>query len=187
MDPVTRPPPRASHCFVSECYSVRPAAAPHLALLNGIELAAAQLLNGHAPRSVLEETTPLSVFEAAMRQQQLWVALVGETPVGFAHVEMLGIGRPHLDELDVHPSHGRKGVGTRLVHAVCDWAAAAGHAQVTLTTFRWVPWNMPWYARLGFVELPPEQWSQELRAQVDSETARGLDPARRVVMTYRCS
>ena len=169
-----------------ERYSIALAKAHHLASLKGVELAAAGLLCGHAPQSVLDEATPLSVLTAAMRRRRLWVALAGDTPVGFAHVEMLGIDRPHLHELDVHPSHGRRGLGARLVGAVCDWAAAGGHEQITLTTFRLVPWNMPWYARLGFVELPAEQWSAELRAQVDSETARGLDPARRVVMVYRC-
>jgi hypothetical protein len=27
---------------------------------------------------------------------------------------------------------------------------------LTLTTFRAVPWNLPFYARLGFVEIPRE-------------------------------
>ncbi|MEO5820374.1 MAG: hypothetical protein ABIT71_07680 [Vicinamibacteraceae bacterium] len=46
-------------------------------------------------------------------------------------------------------------------------------------------WNMPWYSRLGFVELPPEAWHGALRRQVASETARGLDPAGRLAMVRR--
>jgi hypothetical protein len=53
---------------------------------------------------------------------------------------------------------------------------------VTLTTFRDVPWNMPFYARLGFEIVPPEQVGPALFAIVEGETRRGLDPARRVVM-----
>jgi GNAT superfamily N-acetyltransferase len=173
--------------LVRDRYSIARAELRHLDGLNDIELAAAQLLSGHAPPSVLEETTPHDVLTAAMRRGHLWVALAGDAPVGFAQVEMLGSDGPHLDEIDVHPTHARRGLGTRLIGGVCEWAAAAGYEQLTLTTFRLVPWNMPWYARLGFVELPSDQWGNELREKVDSETARGLDPSRRVVMAYWCA
>jgi GNAT superfamily N-acetyltransferase len=168
-------------------YSIARAEPRHLDGLSGIELAAAQLLSGHAPRAVLEETLPRSVLAAAMRRGHLWVALEGDSPVGFAQVEMLAGDLPHLNEIDVHPAHGCRGLGTRLVRTVCDWGAGAGYAQITLTTFREVVWNMPWYTRLGFVELPAERWRDELRRLVAAETARGLDPARRAVMTYRCA
>src|ERR1051325_11182541 len=88
---------------------------------------------------------------AATRRGHLWVALDGDSPVGFAHVEMLGSDRPHLDEIDVHPAHGRRGLGTRLVGGVCEWAAASGYQQITLTTFRLVPWNRTCQRNLGFV------------------------------------
>lgn len=166
-------------------YSIILAEPRHIGALSAIELAAAALLAGHAPPSVLAEVTPRAVLEAALARRHLWLAVLGDTPVGFAHVEPLSVDVPHLDELDVHPSHGRRGLGTRLVQAVCDWAAAAGHRDITLTTFRDVPWNMPWYRRLGFVELPPQGWSDALRRQVASETARGLDPACRLVMVRR--
>src|SRR5262249_22033744 len=134
----------------------------------------------------LEEVTPPDILAAAMGRRHLWVALAGDAPVGFAHVDMLAPDSPHLAEIDVHPVHGRRGLGTRLVKAVCDWTDAEGHEQLTLTTFRSVPWNMPWYSRLGFVELPPATWRGELRRLVDVETARGLEPTRRAVMAYRC-
>ena len=56
----------------------------------------------------------------------------------------------HLEELDVLPGHGRQGIGTRLVRALCDGARGRGIAAVTLCTFRDVPWNAPFYERLGF-------------------------------------
>jgi GNAT superfamily N-acetyltransferase len=176
----------ASNSCVSGRYSIALAQERHLDGLNDIELAAARLLSGHAPPSVLEEATPHHEFAAATQRGHLWVALDGDSPVGFAHVKMLSCELPHLEEIDVHPDHGRRGLGTRLVRAVCQWATVAGYAQLTLTTFRLVPWNMPWYARLGFVELPAPQWPDALRRLVDAETARGLDPALRVVMTHRC-
>ena len=51
-----------------------------------------------------------------------------------------------------------------------------------LTTFRHLPWNMPFYARLGFQEVPVAEQSPALRAVFDAETRRGLDADRRLVM-----
>lgn len=153
-----------------------------LHLLPAIELAAAVLLNGHAPVSVLCETTSDGEFRAAQRAGRLWVALNGDTPVGFSQAEVLSSREAHLKEIDVHPTHGRRGLGTRLVAAVCEWAARAGYRAVTLTTFRDVPWNMPFYASLGFEVVPVCELAGELLNVVEDETRRGLDPLRRVVM-----
>ena len=120
-----------------------------------------------------------------MRQGRLWVALAHATPVGFALVTMLAPDLPHLEEVDVEPSHGRRGLGTALVRAVCEWAAASGFPMLTLTTFRAVPWNLPFYARLGFVEIPRELLRPELAAVVSGDAARGLAPETRAVMAYR--
>ena len=54
------------------------------------------------------------------------------------------------DELAVTPAHGRRGVGRALVDEVLAWSAAQGLPSVTLITFRDVPWNGPFYEKLGF-------------------------------------
>jgi GNAT superfamily N-acetyltransferase len=162
--------------------TIRAARPRDVGLLPAIELAAAQLLSGHAPDSVLNETTSQEVLEAARREGRLWVALVDDEPVGFAHVETIESDAVHLAEIDVLPEHARRGLGTRLVTRVCDWAASAGCGSVTLTTFRDVPWNMPFYARLGFEVMSTAELTPALRAVVDDERRRGLDPERRVVM-----
>lgn len=166
-------------------YSISSARPEHLDALADIELAAATMLKGHAPPSVLEESTPRAEFGRALHEGRLWVALCGETPVGFALVEMLAEDLPHLEEMDVTPDHGRRGIGTALLQTVLDWVARAGHQQITLTTFRNVPWNMPFYSRVGFVEIPPHELRPELETVVRDEAGRGLDRAQRVVMGYR--
>ena len=160
----------------------RPGDLSHIA---PIELAAARLLVGHAPEAVLEEITSNEDLQAAQRDGRLWVALSGDMPVGFAHVELLEPNAAHLEEIDVHPEHGRRGLGTQLVREVCRWAEARRLGAVTLTTSRDVPWNMPFYARLGFEEVPPADLSPTLREILADEARRGLDPARRVAMRWR--
>jgi GNAT superfamily N-acetyltransferase len=173
---------KPSHNHVYIISQARQGDVPQLAT---IELAAADLLAGHAPDSVLRETTSLSELRYAQSQGRLWVALVKDVPVGFAHVEVIEPLGAHLKEIDVHPDHGRRGIGTSLVTAVCNWAALAGYACVTLTTFRDVSWNMPFYAKLGFLEVATTDLSSPLRSVVQDEARRGLDPARRVVMRRR--
>jgi hypothetical protein len=60
-----------------------------------------------------------------------------------------------------------------LVNAVCDWATAEGLPAVTLTTFRDVAWNGPFYAKLGFRELV--DLSPGLVAMREHERAIGDD------------
>jgi GNAT superfamily N-acetyltransferase len=135
-------------------YSIRSAQAEDIPALSAIELAAAQLLRGYAPEAVLAETTDECALANAARDGHLWVASTGNTPVGFALVKLLADDLPHLDELDVDPSHGRRGLGTALVRKVCDWAASSKYAMLTLTTFRAVAWNFPFYTRLGTRRSP---------------------------------
>jgi len=190
MEPKTQEKRRSSLTrltdFTIPRYSICSARAEHISALSAIELAAAQLLRGYAPESVLAETTDERTFADATRHGRLWVAATGNIPVGFALVEMLADDLPHLEELDVDPSHGRRGLGTALVRAVCEWATVSGYVMLTLTTFRAVPWNLPFYARLGFVEIPRETLRPELSAVISEEAHRGLNPDTRVVMGYRC-
>ncbi|WP_371780036.1 GNAT family N-acetyltransferase [Streptosporangium subroseum] len=109
------------------------------------------------------------------------VLVAGSPPVGFAMFGWID-GSLHLDQLAVHPDHGRQGIGGRLLEAVCDHAASMGCGAVTLTTFRDVPWNGPWYARRGFAVLDPAEWGPELAALVAHERELGIELAPRVVM-----
>ena len=157
-----------------------------LPLLPAIELAAARMLTGHAPAAVLAETTTQFQFRDAWRHRRLWVALADQMPVGFAHVVVHEPRVAHLEELDVDPKHGRRGLGRWLIATVCAWAAEHGYGAVTLTTFRDVPWNMPFYERLGFAVVPSGEISPALLSVVIDEYRRGLDPQRRVVMRRWC-
>ena len=162
-------------------YTIGRARRRDLAFIQPIELAAARLLEGYAPESVLAAATSEQHIARAYSDRLLWVARRDGCPVGFAHVVVHG-NRAHLAELDVLPAHGRRGVGGRLVLTVCRWARSNRLKAVTLTTFRDVPWNMPFYAKLGFEEIPKAKLKDSLRRILRAETRSGLDPARRVAM-----
>jgi GNAT superfamily N-acetyltransferase len=93
---------------------------------------------------------PFNALEEDDHLDQAEVVLVAGRPAkGFACIEVVD-GVAHLWQLSVHPSVGRRGIGKSLVEASCEWAATNGYPAVTLTTYRDVPWNAPFYARLGF-------------------------------------
>jgi len=84
--------------------------------------------------------------------QAVLVLVVADPPVGFVCVELVD-GNPHIWQLAVHPDHGRQGLGRAVVEAACEWARSERFDGITLTTYRDVPWNGPFYESLGFVTL----------------------------------
>ena len=155
-----------------------------LADLSGIELAAAALfpLADLAP-NLRQKGLPLSFFENALSAGRLWVArtVAPAAPVGFAAVLLLD-GSAHLHQMDVLPGHGRRGIGRALVHHVAEWSHASGFDTLTLTTFRHLPWNAPFYASVGFAEITDRNLGPELREAMAKEAENGLDSSKRVAM-----
>lgn len=157
-----------------ERYRIELARQEHLHCLAAIEQAAAQIFPLEVvPPQVRAESVPADVLNAAQSAGRLWVALVDDEPVGFALVESIG-DEAVLAEIDVHPAHARQGLGRMLVAAVVSWAMAQRFAAISLTTFRDIPWNAPFYARLGFRTLDASELTPALQRTLDAEGARGL-------------
>jgi GNAT superfamily N-acetyltransferase len=94
------------------------------------------------------------------------------TPYGFVHVLEVE-GQAHLEQLSVHPDRQRCGTGSALVRGALEGAFARGHRELTLMTYVDVPWNAPFYARLGFAAVEPRsRFEHEL---VRIEHRLGLD------------
>lgn len=64
-------------------------------------------------------------------------------------------------------------------------ARAKGLLAITLTTFKNVPWNAPFYARLGFEQLPEATLAPRLAAILAEEYRRGFAPGSRCAMSWR--
>jgi GNAT superfamily N-acetyltransferase len=88
----------------------------------------------------------------------------------------------HLCEIDVHPEHGRAGIGRTLMAACEDWALANGKTGISLTTFIDVPWNGPWYAQIGYVPYDPPLWPPAHAQIWAGQLASALDCTRRHMM-----
>jgi GNAT superfamily N-acetyltransferase len=159
-------------------YRVRLAVAADVPALARAEDAAAGLFAGHplGERFRATPTAPADYF-AAIAERRLFAAVgPGGGAVGYALAGEVG-ANAHLEEVSVHPDHGRRGVGEALVGAVFEWARARGHRAITLTTLESVPWNAPWYRKLGFRALAPEELTVELRALLAREAERGIGRA----------
>lgn len=148
---------------------IRPALKTELTHLHAIERAAAVLFPvGRIPD--VDDVMPLADLIKATEDGLLFVATTGRTAAGFAMAQKFD-DCLHLAVMAVHPDHGNRGLGRELVLAMLQEAARRKHARVTLTTFADLPWNGPFYRKMGFrvlsdTELTPslsEILAQELR------------------------
>jgi GNAT superfamily N-acetyltransferase len=125
---------------------------------------------------------PLDRLARLIDVGQVWVAAdVDDLPVGMV-IASVRDHAAYVEEMDVLPRHGRRGLGTRLLARVVQWATERGHAAVTLCTFRDVPWNGPFYRRQGFRDLEPHEWSPGMAGIRAAEAEHGLRVEARVFM-----
>ena len=155
--------------------AVRHARPSDLAYLSSIEESGADTfaragipLVDRAPPSAPDHWAPS--LEAGV----LWVADDPRAgPIGFL-AGKLEDGGLHIEEIDVAMERQREGHGRRLIQRAAEWARERGLAVLTLTTFRAVAWNGPFYASLGFVEPSPAETPAWLEAILAKEAARGF-------------
>lgn len=180
---------------------VRPATEQDLAVLGDVEAAADTTFEALLGPSPFGDSPPPAGTERAAEPGFLLAAVVdgadmgwaedpvppgsslahGDRPAGFVHV-LERDGQAHLEQLAVLPGYQGLGLGTALVEAACTEARRRGHLSITLRTYADIPFNGPFYARRGFVEVPAPRTDlhRELeRAEQAVDLARH---GRRVVM-----
>jgi GNAT superfamily N-acetyltransferase len=141
---------------------IRTARVDELTVLVSIDEDAASLYAENGLELVLSDTHPFTVAEralwrTALEQRSAYFALdgVGE-PIGFAALTLLD-GAAYLDQLSVRRRAMRRGVGRRLLEVGIDWARSQSQPALTLTTYRHLPFNRPFYERHGFRVLRDEE------------------------------
>jgi GNAT superfamily N-acetyltransferase len=162
--------------------TVRPPRFDELASLQVLEVASGRaFLEVGMPEIAGDEGLAAEVLERYRAAGRAWVLDVDGAIAGFVVVDVLD-GVAHVEQISIDPDHARQGLGRILLDHVAEWARARGDARVTLTTFRDVAWNAPYYERCGYRILDDAERGPELIAQMDIEAAHGLDPETRVAM-----
>lgn len=168
---------------LSNGYTLQLAKETHIPSLSAIEESVGAMFTpGSIPESVLAERVPRDVFADAVSQGRLLAVLdASQIPVGFAFWQNIG-AFALLALIEVSPPHGQKGLGKALVLQVINQVAEAGFQQLYLTTFSNIPWNAPFYQKLGFVLLNDEEQPDFIKDILLEERGKGL--RNRVAMRY---
>jgi GNAT superfamily N-acetyltransferase len=159
------------------------ARAKQIADIPRIERAAAALFaEADLPQHIRHRVTAAADLRHAMDDDRLWVAILnGRRTIGYAMADIVD-DEAYLTEVDVLPEFGRRGIGTQLVNTVVKWAASSGFDTLALITFRHLPWNAPFYEKLGFSCIDPAEHGPELSGLIEEEQQIGIDTANRVAM-----
>ncbi|MFD6342430.1 GNAT family N-acetyltransferase [Streptomyces sp. NPDC060131] len=160
-----------------------PAAPADLPLLQDIERAAGEPFRALGMAAIADDAPPaLDLLERYRRAGRAWVTDDGTgRPIAYLIHDTVD-GAAHVEQVSVHPDAARRGVGRALLGHLAERAVHAGLPALTLTTFAEVPWNAPYYARLGFRTLAEDELTDGLREIRRTEAAHGLDRWPRVCM-----
>ena len=137
--------------FAKNLPRIRRATDAELPLLQEIERTAGEQFAGVGLASVADDTPPtVAELRSRLAAGLIWVAFDEDgAPVAYLTAEPVDDAL-HIDQVSVQPDHARRGIGRQLIEHAAGWARDHGYPALTLTTFRDVIWNAPYYERLGF-------------------------------------
>jgi len=128
------------------------------------------------------EPMALETVDRKIAAREIIVAVdATATCVGFVMFEPQP-ARIYVQELDVLTSHAGRRIGAALIEQVAQLARERQLTQLVLSTYRDVPWNAPYYRRLGFRNIDTAGLDAALSARRDAHIARGLDESQRLFM-----
>lgn len=161
---------------------IRLASADELYKIAPVEKAAAEAFREIGMDAVADDA-PIAESELlrAVEEQRLWVAV----EYGVLKAYLLGDFLPqslHIDQVTVHPDASRRGLGALMIESVSADPRSKERGLITLTSFANVPWNAPYYERIGFLDIPESDWPEGVAAKVAEEQESGLASWPRVVM-----
>jgi predicted N-acetyltransferase YhbS len=150
-------------------------------LIREIERASAQRFIGLMDALAADEPSPAEILAARIASSGLLVAVDADAPIAFVMFRPVEDGL-YIEQLDVLPAFAGRRIGAALLDAVAERARSSGLKHLTLSTFRDVPWNAPYYRRLGFVDIADDALTPGLLEIRHEHLARGLDESQRTFM-----
>jgi GNAT superfamily N-acetyltransferase len=178
-----RPDPHPPRWRADADGGIRPAHLRDIPAVQDIERRAGHVFATVGIDAIASDDPPSTAdLTGYVRAERAWVAVDGgDAPIGYVLVDVID-DHAHIEQVTVAPEHARRGLGAALIQQVEVWARAHDLAGLTLTTFRDVPWNAPYYGRLGFEPIAVETLSGGLRDVRAREAAAGLDRWPRTAM-----
>jgi|SRR5664280_432959 len=162
--------------------SARPLDRDNLAVLQG---QAGQIFYSVAMPEVAEAVPDRQALCRSQGQGLIWVAEERGEIAGYIVAVVLD-GKAHIGQVSVAPAFARQGIGHQLIANVEDWGRSNSRPATTLTTFRNVPWNGPYYKTLGYHELCGSETGSEVSAEMRHEASLpGIGASRRCAMIKR--
>ncbi len=156
---------------------VRPTREADIVHLDIIERSSATLFRSLPDLAWLadDRTAGPEAHARAVAQGLSWVAVDEEDhPVGFLIAAVEDGADLHVLELSVAADHQGRGAGRALMQTARREAETRALSALTLTTFANVPWNAPFYARLGYTALTAETMPAYLREVLAAQAEHGL-------------
>ncbi|WP_409317381.1 GNAT family N-acetyltransferase [Pseudomonas sp. KCJK9016] len=167
-------------------FLIRPARPADAATLPAIERSAAELFRLDSALAWLADSDVPDAAQhlQAIEQGHVWVAenTVGQL-AGFIRAVEID-HQLHVEELSVSQHFQGQGIGRELLLGVIEHARRQQLEAITLTTFRDLPWNAPFYQRMGFVPLNEMDAGARLIDVLKDEIAHGLPGVRRCAMRF---
>ena len=130
------------------------------------------------------DPTPAAILEDRASRNQLLIARAAKGTIAGFLIWSPKDGNAYIEEVSVHPDHAGHKLAARLIDRLADDVRDRFPA-LTLSTFRNVPWNAPYYARLGFHEWPFAEAGPDHRESWHHQAANGLDMTKRLFMIRR--
>ncbi|MEU5682451.1 GNAT family N-acetyltransferase [Streptomyces venezuelae] len=170
---------------------IRPVTAAELPALQDIERAAGEPFRYLGMAAIADDEPPtIEELDGYRRAGHAWIAVdddAEDSPVAYLIAYLVADPLPgtpslHIEQVTVHPRAARRGVGRALIEYAGECAREEGAAALTLTTFTDVPWNAPYYARIGFRPLADAELTPALRDIRAHEAELGLDRWPRLCM-----
>lgn len=155
---------------------VRPTRGTDIDRLEAVERSAATLFRALPDLAWLGDdcTAGPDVHRTAVAQGLSWVAVdTADQPIGFL-IAAEADADLHILELSVSAEHQGRGAGRALMAAARQEAEVRAKQALTLTTFSTVPWNAPFYARMGYAALISAETPAYLGETLAAEAAHGL-------------